>query len=805
MLADDKPHTPEKVDALVSAEIPDATTQPRLFNTITTQMIHGPCGHMNPNCVCMEGERANKHCTKNFPKDFQNVTKLPKNGHALYRRRSPSDGGKTVEIKCGNKTYQIDNSFVVPYSPKLRFPAIWDKRNKQWNQRKYGVKDDNGLHRYSTVGRIPIIGLSAHQTELYCLRLLLYNTSGATSYDDLRTVNETTFETNQSACVALGLLQDDEEIDKALMEVTQHQFGNHVRDFFVSILLFCGPPSPIELFQKWKKELAHDYLYRDNLTEINIRIENELLLYIQDKLERESLSLQHFQLPQPSEATEPNAPRVLHEEMDFNTDELKRNVQLRLKPLNNEQMGAYTQIIEAAQTGQGALFCLNASGGTRKTYLLNLMLDTVRTNGDVALATALSGIAATLLHNGRTLHSRLKVPIKISDTSVCNISCSNRDSNAVLLRKAKLLIIDEVTMGHKDIYHCIDRSLEDIRQSSTFFGGLTVVFNGDWKQISPVVKRGSRPEITNACLKSSYLWPHIKRLQLKENTRVISSATSQQFSDYLHWIGSGGSCSSTSESTTISIPDELYVTDRQLNTLCDFVYNELSQKYSDPQWLPSRAIITPTNVAAEEVNRLIIKRFPGNIRTYASYDSVEGVNEYPIEFINSLEPSGLPPHILTLTVGSIIIRLRNFDAVNGHCNGTRYKIVALHDHVINTIIASGTHAGRKLLILRIPLKPSDNDFPFDVTRRQFPVKLAFAITANKSEGQTSDRTGIFFPTPMFSHGQLYVALSRTTSYNLIKYWHQKPQRRMLFTRRCSPSCNQDKFQTSIYILPIAIC
>ena len=82
-----------------------------------------------------------------------------------------------------------------------------------------------------------VIGLSAHQTDLHCLRFLLYNTSGATSYDDLRTVNGTTFETNQSACVALGLLQDDKGIDKALMKVTQHQFGNHVRNFFVSIFV----------------------------------------------------------------------------------------------------------------------------------------------------------------------------------------------------------------------------------------------------------------------------------------------------------------------------------------------------------------------------------------------------------------------------------------------------------------------------------------------------------------------------------------------------------------------------------------
>ena len=184
------------------------------------------------------------------------------------------------------------------------------------------------------------------------------------------------------------------------------------------------------------------------------------------------------------------------------------------------------KVIEAAQSEQGALFCLNASGGTGKTYLLNLIPDSVRTNGHIALATAFSGIASTLLHNGRTLHTILKVTIKISDTAVCNISSSNLDSNAILLRTAKLLIIDGVTMDHKDVLAIVStESLQDIRRNKTFFGGLTVVFSGDWKQILSVVKRGSRPEITNACLNSSYLWPYVKPLHVQKNMRVTTLAT----------------------------------------------------------------------------------------------------------------------------------------------------------------------------------------------------------------------------------------------------------------------------------------
>ena len=109
--------------------------------------------------------------------------------------------------------------------------------------------------------------------------------------------------------------------------------------------------------------------------------------------------------------------------------------------------------------------------------------------------------------------------------------------------------------------------------------------------------------------------------------------------------------------------------------------------------------------------------------------------------------------------------LRNLDPANGHCNGTRYYVQELHDHIIEAVVSYGAHAGKKIFIPRIPLKPSEFEFPFDMKRKQFPIKLAFGITANKSQGQTMNRIGIYLSREMFSHGQNYVSQSRVTSKN----------------------------------------
>ena len=116
---------------------------------------------------------------------------------------------------------------------------------------------------------------------------------------------------------------------------------------------------------------------------------------------------------------------------------------------------------------------------------------------------------------------------------------------------------------------------------------------------------------------------------------------------------------------------------------------------------------------------------------------------------------------LTLKFGAPIILLRNLDPVNGLCNGTRLICRKLQARTIEAEIITGDHQGKHLFIPRIPLLSSeDAGLPFILERKQFPVWSAFALTINKSQGQTLPHVGLYFPQPVFSHGQLYVTMSR---------------------------------------------
>ena len=119
--------TAEDVDNVISAELPLDPNEPGLSNEevkqrqqlekiVTTNMIHGPCGNLNPTAPCMKEGK----CTKGFPKPFLANTVVDSNStYATYRRRCPADGGRTITLVRRNVTFTADNSFVVPYNPEL--------------------------------------------------------------------------------------------------------------------------------------------------------------------------------------------------------------------------------------------------------------------------------------------------------------------------------------------------------------------------------------------------------------------------------------------------------------------------------------------------------------------------------------------------------------------------------------------------------------------------------------------------------------------------------------------------------------
>ncbi|KAG5533516.1 hypothetical protein RHGRI_027634 [Rhododendron griersonianum] len=866
--------TIEKIDALISAEIPDKKKYPHLYAMVIKHMMHGPCGELDITKACMQDGK----CKNHYPRNHCAETSIDADGYPMYRRRLT---GEQVQIRG----QMLDNRWVVPYNPYLlamfdchinvevcstikavkylykyiykghdkiiyrlvtsKFPGDIDEIQQYqaarwisppeatWRIFRFALheirpavislqlhlegcqliplKKDTNLHnivdnefmsrtmltqffwmnahndkakslklfyrdfpqyfvwnspsrkwterkKQEVIGRI--VTANPTEGERYYLRLLLTHIPAPTSYANLRTVNGITMNSYREAAISHGLLQDDNSNEKCMHEACLYRMPLSLRQLFCTILVYCAPVNPLELFLKFEDDMAEDYVSMQKLSKDAAR--QVLLQALNAELESMGKNLHNFQLSDllTSDSTAKPMPKEIQDEINIpiSEDDL-RSPSL----LNAEQRIAYNEILDAVLNQTPKSFFIDGPGGSGKTFLYRALLGKVRSQHLIALATASSGVAASILPNGRTAHSRFKIPINSDGKLCCNIS--KQSASAALMKQAALIIWDEASMAKKESIEALDSLLRDLTENDTLFGGKVVVLGGDFRQVLPVIPKGTKIECINASLVRSYIWQSLIKFKFKENMRA---KTDPAFSAYILRVGSG--LEKENKAGEIKLPSSLILQPTTntppLDQLIQFVFPSFDLHRLDPLSLTNSAILTPKNLAVDEINEAMIAKFPGKEHTYLSFDETSDPTQQGlyIDFLNSITPPGMPCHHLGLKKNCPIMLLRNINPSQGLCNGTRLICKEFNSNLITAQIAVGERKGSTIFIPRIPLQPNDpQQYPVQFTRRQFPVRTCFAMTINKAQGQTLNTVGIYLPEPVFAHGQLYVALSRATT------------------------------------------
>ncbi|XP_074265068.1 uncharacterized protein LOC141587485 [Silene latifolia] len=492
----------------------------------------------------------------------------------------------------------------------------WDKTERTWFKR-----------RNKLLVIVRLVFVSPSEGERYFLRLLLNHVKSPKSFEDLKTVNGHCCSTYQEAALELRLIEEDNMVDLCLAEACNVQMPSALRRLFATVLIFCQPKDPVNLWDKYYTALSEDFRRDHPNDAYTVRVLT--VQKFEQHLEAMGKSLRTFGLSHLSE-TQDIVLRRTRDIIDaLNAPIPKECVKCR-SSLNPEQQQVFDTIVEHVRENKPGAFFVDGPGGTGKTYLYNALYAEVRLLGKIVLPTATSGIAAANIPSGRTTHSRFKIALDLDVPLTCAVP--KQGSLAALIQATSLIIWDEASMARKETVEAVDHLLRDLCDPDLVFGGKLIVFGGDFRQVLPVVPHRSLREVVNSSMVSSAIWSQLIKYRLTVNVRAKDDP---EFSRFLLALGNGEL--QTEETAQIELPPGIVVETRSteeelITTVADIAYPESDVNALGTDIFIKRSILTPMNEDVGAINTLLINRFPGEAVTYRGYDSIliDNRNIYPI-------------------------------------------------------------------------------------------------------------------------------------------------------------------------------